>query len=420
MRFVNPVMSALLRSPLHGLLSRQVFLLTVTGRRSGRRFTLPLGYVRDGDALLVVAQHSDQKRWWRNLRGGAPVALHLRGRRAIGRAEVIETPLAVAAEIERLIARLGPKEASARLYMGLDTTSPPTPEQLARALDGVVLVRVVLDRPDGSGRPAAAAPVEAGRDTIRKVLLGCGVLSSVQYVAAEVYAWTRYPGYSPVAQGFSELLAEGAPTRAFLVAVAGAPYNLLVAALGAGVWLAAGGKRIPRITGALLVLYALISYLGGTVFQMDPREVEGSVRTMLHERATAVMVLSMLLAMGVGAFLHGRRFRLYSLGTLLTVVVFAGLTFQQVARLAAHEPAPWLGVIERVNIYAWMLWVAVLAISLWPARGGPRPRPPWAGARAPAGGPGSGRVWRPADWWRDAGRGGQAAAGRRRNSRPTS
>src|SRR5579884_1140426 len=54
MRFVNPVVAALLRSPLHGLLSRQVFLLTVTGRRSGRRFTLPLGYVRDGDALLVV------------------------------------------------------------------------------------------------------------------------------------------------------------------------------------------------------------------------------------------------------------------------------------------------------------------------------------------------------------------------------
>jgi hypothetical protein len=85
---------------------------------------------------------------------------------------------------------------------------------------------------------------------------------------------------------------------------------------------------------------------------------------MVHERVTAVMVLAMLLAMGVWAFLHGRRFRIYSLGTLFTVVVFAGLTFQQVARLAANEPAPWLGAIERVGIYAWMLWVAVLAISL--------------------------------------------------------
>ena len=165
MRFVNPVMAALLRSPLHGLLSRQVLLLTVTGRQSGRRYTVPLGYMRDGDALLVISQHADRKRWWRNLRGGASVAMHLRGRWLTGRAEVIETPMAVAAEIERLIARLGPKEASARLYMSLDITPPPTREQLARALHGVVLVRLATDGPDGAGgqgETAAAAPVKAG------------------------------------------------------------------------------------------------------------------------------------------------------------------------------------------------------------------------------------------------------------------
>jgi deazaflavin-dependent oxidoreductase (nitroreductase family) len=151
MRAINPVMAGLLRSPLHALLSRQMFLLTYTGRRSGRRHTLPLGYVPDGDALLVVSQHSDQKRWWRNLRGGAPVTLRLRGHQVAGRAEVIETPLAVAAEVERLIARLGVKEASARLYMGLETTPPPTREQLARALQAVVLVRVTPD--DAGGWP---------------------------------------------------------------------------------------------------------------------------------------------------------------------------------------------------------------------------------------------------------------------------
>jgi hypothetical protein len=197
-----------------------------------------------------------------------------------------------------------------------------------------------------------------------RFLLVCGILSSALYLAADVFAWSRYPGYSPISQAFSELLAEGAPTRPFMVAVAGAPYNLLVAALGVGVWASTGRSRVSRITGALLVLYAVISYLGGTVFQMDPRGVEGSARTMLHEIVTVVMVLSMLLSMGVGAFLLGLRFRLYSLGTLLTVVVFAGLSFMQVAKLAANEPAPWLGLIERVGIYAWMAWVAVLAISL--------------------------------------------------------
>lgn len=146
MRFFNPVIRALLRSPFHGLLSRQILLLTYTGRRSGRQYTLPVGYVRDADALLVVSQHSELKRWWRNLRGGAPVAVLLGGERMSGRADVIEDPVAVATKVERLIARLGAKEASRQLYMSLDLAPPPTREQLAQALHGVVMVRITRER----------------------------------------------------------------------------------------------------------------------------------------------------------------------------------------------------------------------------------------------------------------------------------
>lgn len=253
---------------------------------------------------------------------------------------------------------------------------PPT--EPSRAAQTPTSAPVTLSGVNGPARMRRG--VEAGRsqNAVQKVLLSCGVLSSILYVGSEIYAWTQYPGYSPLSQGFSELLAEGAPTRPFMVAVAGAPYNLLVAALGVGVWMSAGRSAIARLTGALLVLYASISYLGGTVFQMDAREVEGSVRTVVHERATAVMVLSMLLAMATGAFVHGARFRIYSLATLLTVIVFAGLTFQQVTVLAAHDPAPYLGLIERVNIYAWMVWVAVLSMSFWRSRTGTRPDVPTA------------------------------------------
>jgi Protein of unknown function (DUF998) len=219
--------------------------------------------------------------------------------------------------------------------------------------------------------PATPTPPEApvraaARWSPRKTMLGCGVLSSVLYVATEVYAWSRYPGYSPFSQAFSELLAEGAPTRPFLLQV-GAPYNPLVAALAPGVGTSPGRGRVSRITGTMLGLYAIFSFLGGTVFQMDVRGTEGTARGDLHPLATAVMVLFMLLSMGFGAFLHGVRFRVYSIGTLLTVVLFAGLTFLYAPKIAANEPTPWLGLIERVSIYAWMLWVAVLAISCWRA-----------------------------------------------------
>lgn len=142
MRFFNPAIRALLRSPFHGLLSEQILLLTVTGRKSGRRYTLPVGYIRDGDVLLVVSQHSQLKQWWRNLRNGAPVTLLLRGQQVSARAEVIENPTAVAAEVQRLIAQLGAKKLSRQLYMTLDVSPPLTQEQLEQALHGVVLVRI--------------------------------------------------------------------------------------------------------------------------------------------------------------------------------------------------------------------------------------------------------------------------------------
>ena len=149
MRFFNPVMRALLRSPFHRLLSGQILLLTYNGRRSGRQYTLPVGYLRDGDALLVVAQHSELKQWWRNLRDGAPVVVLVRGRWMPARPDVIEECTAVAAEVERLIVTLGAREASRRLYMSLDLAPPPTREQLAQALHGVVVVRITPEPPPG-------------------------------------------------------------------------------------------------------------------------------------------------------------------------------------------------------------------------------------------------------------------------------
>jgi hypothetical protein len=41
--------------------------------------------------------------------------------------------------------------------------------------------------------------------------------------------------------------------------------------------------------------------------------------------------------------------------------VWAGL---QAGRVEANQPTPWLGIVERGNVYAIMLWVAVLAIGL--------------------------------------------------------
>ena len=142
LRAINPFVAALLRSPVHRLLSGQVLLLTVTGRTSGRAYTLPVGYVREAATLTIL---SGRHAWWKNLRGGAPVAVLLEGRRRTGRAEVLEDRAAVLAEVDHLVARYGRKGAGQRIGVALDTTPPPTGEDLALAMRGHVVIRLVLD-----------------------------------------------------------------------------------------------------------------------------------------------------------------------------------------------------------------------------------------------------------------------------------
>jgi Protein of unknown function (DUF998) len=199
--------------------------------------------------------------------------------------------------------------------------------------------------------------------SVRKALLVCGLLSSLLYVATDLLASWRYEGYSLTGQNYSELLATGAPTRSFML-LASVAYNLLVAAFAAGVWTSASPKRYARITGALMVGYAVLSMVTPLFFQMDMRGAEVTSRGSLHGSMTAAMSLFILLSMGFGAFLRGKRFRFYSFATIVILIVFGGLTSLQVPRLAAGQPTPWMGLTERINIYATMLWFAALGVAL--------------------------------------------------------
>jgi hypothetical protein len=209
---------------------------------------------------------------------------------------------------------------------------------------------------------------------VRKTLLGCGVVSSVLYVATDVLATLRYDGYSYTDQVFSELTAEGSPTRVLMVAANGIPYTVLVAACAVGVWASAGPKRAARVTGALLLGYAAAGFAGGVLFPMTTRGTEATLRNVMHIPATIVMSLFILLAMGFGATLLNRRFRYYSYETIVILVVFGVWTGLQGGRIADNQPTPWAGLEERTNIYATLLWLAVLAVGLLRAQSAAAPR----------------------------------------------
>jgi hypothetical protein len=203
---------------------------------------------------------------------------------------------------------------------------------------------------------------------IRKILLGCGIASSVLYVASDILVSWWDPNYSYRDQSFSELLAPGSPTRPIMLVLNGVTYGVLATAFGVGVWASSGRGRAGRITGALLVGYAVTGAVTGVFLSAATREVleagKETWRNNLHIPATALSVLCVLLAIGFGSTLLSRRFRYFSYATILAIVVFGVWAGLQIGQMEENEPTPWMGIVERGNVYAIMLWVVVLAIGL--------------------------------------------------------
>lgn len=137
--WANRVPAAILSSPLHRLLSGKRLVLTFTGRRSGTRYATPVNYLQRGCEVLVTTDHQ----WWRNLDGGAPVELRLRGRHVHATAEAVRDPREVAEALTALIRDHPPYGRWAHVAVGADGTPDPA-DVAAEVARGRVLVRIQL------------------------------------------------------------------------------------------------------------------------------------------------------------------------------------------------------------------------------------------------------------------------------------
>lgn len=141
-KLLNPLVIALLKSPLHSVMSKDVMLVTFTGRRSGRSYTTPVSYVREGQAVRCFT--GSYTAWWRNLRGGADVSLHIRGTEQQGHAEAISgEPKRTADALTAFLTRL-PRDA-AYYDIALDSNRMPDPADVERAAQDAVLVEITLN-----------------------------------------------------------------------------------------------------------------------------------------------------------------------------------------------------------------------------------------------------------------------------------
>ncbi len=136
----NDFMAWVLRSPLHGMLSNGMMLITITGRKSGKKYTTPVGYYVEGENLWVIT--SRERKWWKNLQGGAKVDLLLKRKPMQGFADVELDEKSVLARMPEYLRHIpqAAKQMKVRMEDG-----KPNQEDIATTAKDRLFVKIKLN-----------------------------------------------------------------------------------------------------------------------------------------------------------------------------------------------------------------------------------------------------------------------------------
>lgn len=194
----------------------------------------------------------------------------------------------------------------------------------------------------------------------QKLLLVCGIFSSLLYICMNIFIPQLFKGYSVSSQTVSELSAIDAPTRSLWVTLA-VVYILLFAAFGAGVLKAGRNNRFLLTTGKIIIIYVIIN------LYWPPMHLRGNTLTItdtLHIVWAMITITLMILIMGFGAAALGKGFRLYTVITFIVFVAFGVLIGAEAPGIAKNLPTPNIGTWERINIACFMIWVIAFSTGL--------------------------------------------------------
>jgi len=197
--------------------------------------------------------------------------------------------------------------------------------------------------------------------SLRRLLLTCGIVGAALYPLADIFATTRYPGFSYRDQAVSELFAIGAPTSSMVVTLFTISSGLLFL-FAIGIWMSANGQRLVQWMSVMMALNTIDALILWNFFPMHMRGVEPSFTDTMH----GILAIDpfVLAAMVLAAIAFPDRFRVYTVGTIVftTVLILSAIPF--IGAFMAHQPTPWMGATERAGQYATNLWYAMLALVL--------------------------------------------------------
>jgi hypothetical protein len=199
-----------------------------------------------------------------------------------------------------------------------------------------------------------------------KILLWCGIVSSLLYAVINITVPLQWKGYNVVSQVVSELSAVDAPTRDLWV-ILSTPYTLLMLAFSWGVYKMSQENRKLLTAAKLLIVYSALGFLWPFA-PMHLRETlaahGGNISDTLHILLGVVTEVIFFLTLGFAAAAFGRKFRIYSIFTVMLLFVFGILTFLEAPAISSNEPTPLIGLWERINIGLFLVWIVVLSIML--------------------------------------------------------
>ncbi|MBK9782245.1 MAG: nitroreductase family deazaflavin-dependent oxidoreductase [Anaerolineales bacterium] len=135
----NDFMAWILRSPFHSILSNGMMLITITGRKTGKAYTTPVGYYVEGEYLWVIT--SRERKWWRNLQGGATVDLLLKRKPVRGAADVELDEKAVEARMYEYLRHVPQAAKPMKVHV---ENGKPDPQDIANTAKDRLFVKIKL------------------------------------------------------------------------------------------------------------------------------------------------------------------------------------------------------------------------------------------------------------------------------------
>ena len=125
----NDFVKFFLRTPLHVFMGNTM-LITVTGCKTGRKYSTPVGFYQEGDTLWVIS--SRDRTWWKNLRGGAEVSLLLKRRSVKAFAEPELDPEAVKSRMYEYLNHIPQAARSLGIRVENGNANPQDVERIAK------------------------------------------------------------------------------------------------------------------------------------------------------------------------------------------------------------------------------------------------------------------------------------------------